>query len=499
MNAHPVVPALAAFLGEGAVTVPVANRAETTVVRGDTVARVYVTSEAEVSEVLRVCGAHHVALHPVSAGKNWGYGANVPWSERPSVLLDLSRMRRIVVDEHWGKMRVQAGVTFAQAFEALEANKSSFVLSTIGGSPAASVLANALERGHGYGQFNDRFGSLRCLRVVLGDGTIVDTDDPIIDGAETHRWGRGPILRGLFSQSNFGVVVEADMLLEAKPKYFEVLTLWMFEPKKVPSLIDRFRRERFQGEIAFRSAHRIWSDGGPGWPAKTTRVGYPFRIVFSYSGNSLAELEERRKLRLKLTERLGTTQRDILTSAPKRSVGAIADVAVRADRNLRPDRPHDGSISAMYRVRDALPPATEAPRPLDMDRDRIGLLWATPVVPMDGATVAKLVRAAEEVALAQEVQPDISMISLDDWRYLDGIFGFLFDATVDGSRQRAELAFEAFSKVATELNCPSYRTGIQHSPLSMTADRRRTLARLRDALDPAHVLSPWRTEIEVSR
>jgi FAD/FMN-containing dehydrogenase len=150
----------------------------------------------------------------------------------------------------------------------------------------------------------------------------------------------------------------------------------------------------------------------------------------------------------------------------------------------------------MYRIREALPPESEAPRPLDMDRDGIGLLWATPIVPMDGKTLATLVRTAEEVALAEGIQPDISLVSLDDWRYLDGIFGFLFDARVAGERERAERAFEAFSKVAAELGCPSYRTGIQHSPLAITPARRDTLRRLRQAFDPHRVLSPWRTESE---
>ena len=45
------------------------------------------------------------ALHPVSSGKNWGYGSRVPTSD--GVSLDLGRLNRILDFDQFWKSRLQ--------------------------------------------------------------------------------------------------------------------------------------------------------------------------------------------------------------------------------------------------------------------------------------------------------------------------------------------------------------------------------------------------------
>ena len=73
-------------------------------------------------------------------------------------------------------------------------------------------MGNALERGVGLTPYADHFGHLCGLEVVLADGSIVHTGGgggPRCKTWHTHKWGTGPYLEGLFSQSNLGIVTRA--------------------------------------------------------------------------------------------------------------------------------------------------------------------------------------------------------------------------------------------------------------------------------------------------
>ena len=149
-------------------------------------------SNDDVSFVLAACTKASVPVHPMSGGANWGFGAQIPWSEQPAIVLDLRSMNKILHhDAEWGTIRVQPGVTFAAAYEHLGRRRSRFVMNPIGGSPHASVLANALERGHGVGPYGDRVGSLRRMQVATPRG-MVDTDFEAAGGVGSAPMGRRP-------------------------------------------------------------------------------------------------------------------------------------------------------------------------------------------------------------------------------------------------------------------------------------------------------------------
>src|SRR5690554_7703504 len=55
------------------------------------------SSVDEVREVVRIANKHRIPLWPISRGKNFGYGGAAP-RLKGSVVLDLSRMKKIEVD-----------------------------------------------------------------------------------------------------------------------------------------------------------------------------------------------------------------------------------------------------------------------------------------------------------------------------------------------------------------------------------------------------------------
>src|SRR4051794_35591207 len=94
-------PALAAFqelLGDRAVASAQAIEAAArstfrTEARPSAILRV--RDADEVRACVRLAREHHVALYPISRGRNWGYGSRVPSSDG-AVILDLSALDRIV-------------------------------------------------------------------------------------------------------------------------------------------------------------------------------------------------------------------------------------------------------------------------------------------------------------------------------------------------------------------------------------------------------------------
>ena len=109
------------------------------------------------------------------------------------------------------------------------------------GPADASVMGNALERGIGETDYGDHFGNICGMEVVLPDGTLVRTGGGPLEGYKswnTYKWGVGPSLDGLFSQSNYGVVTKIGMWLMPKPEHFVSCVFELNREEDFPALID---------------------------------------------------------------------------------------------------------------------------------------------------------------------------------------------------------------------------------------------------------------------
>ena len=69
------------------------------------------TSVEQIQGILRIAKQHKVPLWPISRGKNLGYGGSAPVLAG-SVILDLSRMKKIEYDEENGTVLLEPGVGF---------------------------------------------------------------------------------------------------------------------------------------------------------------------------------------------------------------------------------------------------------------------------------------------------------------------------------------------------------------------------------------------------
>lgn len=180
-------------------------------------------SVEEVREVVAISAKHRIPLWTISTGKNFGYGTSSP-ALPGQMVLDLGRMNRILdFDPVLGTVLLEPGVTYQQLSEFLASNNHPFIVTGPGAGPIVGPVGQALERGRGYTPYSDQFAHMCGLEVVLATGEVLRTGAGGITGStawQADRYGYGPVITGLFSQSNFGVVTKMGLWLMPKPQAY---------------------------------------------------------------------------------------------------------------------------------------------------------------------------------------------------------------------------------------------------------------------------------------
>ena len=178
----------------------------------------------EVQKVVRIAHEHRIPIYPISTGKNLGYGGSAPVLSG-SVVLDLKRMNRILdYDEVAGTVLVEPGVSYFDLYRFLQERGGKYWIDCP--DPGwGSVIGNALDHGAGYtaGIHRNHFDSHCGMEVVLPTGELLRTGMGALPGAKSwqqHKLGIGPLLDGLFSQSNYGVVTKMGMWLFPAPEVY---------------------------------------------------------------------------------------------------------------------------------------------------------------------------------------------------------------------------------------------------------------------------------------
>jgi 4-cresol dehydrogenase (hydroxylating) len=202
----------------------------------------------QVQAVVRIANQYLLPLWPISRGKNLGYGGSAPLLAG-SVVLDMSRMKKIEFDEQMGTVVVEPGVGFYDLYDFLKANDLPYWMSTPGNS-WGSVMGNALDRGMGYTPFGEHAKNIMGLEVVLPTGELVRTGMGAFSDAPTwqnYAFGFGPGWDQMFVQSNFGVVTKMGMWLMPEPEVQLSLSVEWDKPEDLKNIVDALaplRRER---------------------------------------------------------------------------------------------------------------------------------------------------------------------------------------------------------------------------------------------------------------
>ena len=166
------------------------------------------TDVEQIQQVLAVARKRKIPLWTVSTGRNFGYGGAAP-RKTGCIVLDLKRMNRIIeVNEKHAYAVVEPGVTYHDLYVYLK--ERDLKLWSDPSAPAwGGVLGNFADRGVGYTPYGEHFTAQCGMQVILADGTVVDTAMGGIPGARTkhlYKYGHGPWVDGIFTQSNFGII-----------------------------------------------------------------------------------------------------------------------------------------------------------------------------------------------------------------------------------------------------------------------------------------------------
>ena len=483
-------------------------------------------SREQVQECMRLATAHRIPVYPISTGRNIGYGSRVPTADG-CIVLELSRMRRLEVNVEHAYARLEPGVTQSQLFDYLRDNRIPLWMDATGAPKDHSILGNTVERGFGHTPYGDHFGNVGAMEVVLATGEAFRTGFGHYPSAKAHgvyRWGVGPYVDGLFTQSNLGVVTEITLWLMPTPAYVQKFFFGVDRHDELALLIDLLRPLRLDGTL--RSAIHVVNDykslnavqlypwertqgETPLQPELLRQFAAPLGFnAWNASGALYGTRNEvkvaRRKIKrllrgkvkqlrfldeqaLALAERLQRPLSLLLRKDLSKLIGVLHPVF-----GLTRGVPTDHFLASTYwRKRDARHALSDP----DPDRDRCGQLWIAPIAPLSGEHAETIYRIASEIMLAHGFEPMVSITLLTP-RAMDCVLGIAYDRDVPGEDQRALDCHAALLERFAEAGYYPYRLSLASMgrlppPQPGYAAFRQAL---KQALDPAGILAPGRYE-----
>ncbi|WP_298233348.1 FAD-binding oxidoreductase [uncultured Azohydromonas sp.] len=221
----------------------------------------------EVQAVVRVCNEHRIPVWTISTGRNFGYGSAAP-GERGQVVLDLRRMNKILhVDPDLCTALVEPGVTYQQLYDYIQEKKLPLMLSFPAPSAIAGPVGNTMDRGVGYTPYGEHFLMQCGMEVVLADGQVLRTGMGSIPGDkawQVFKWGYGPTLDGMFTQSNYGICTKMGFWLMPKPPVFKPFAIKFDNEADIGDIVEMLRPLRIAQVIpnAVVIAGTLWEAGG---------------------------------------------------------------------------------------------------------------------------------------------------------------------------------------------------------------------------------------------
>lgn len=186
---------------------------------------VYGTSTEEISEIMKILHKYNVPVVPFSGGTALeGHF----FSTRPGVVLDTSRMNKVLKVNHDDlDVVLEAGVNWVELNKQLDDKQLMFGCDC-GPNGLIGGMVNTNASGINASRYGAMVQNVVSLTVVLADGTIIKTKQ------RPRKSSAGYNLTGLFigSEGTLGIVTEATLKLHVKPLH-ETVVVGQF-----PTILD---------------------------------------------------------------------------------------------------------------------------------------------------------------------------------------------------------------------------------------------------------------------
>jgi 4-cresol dehydrogenase (hydroxylating) len=500
---------------------------------------VYPGSREEVCAIVKIAANHRLPVWTASKGKNWGYGASMA-AEDGAVIVILERMNRILeVNEELAYAVIEPGVTYKQLADHLKSESIKLWTDCTDSTPEGSVLGNALDRGLGHTPYGDHFGNLCGLEVVLANGEIIQTGGapPEAPAWHTFKWGTGPYLEGLFSQSNFGIVTRAGIWLMPEPEAFQAFFCEIEHEENLPAVVDSLRRLALAGALrgtahlindilymamvmpyphelregqgclsddalrGLRSRHGItpWtlSSGLYGTTAQVRanralirQELKPYGKLTFVDRRDLPVLEWLSRF-VKRTQKVrfmsglsGLLKNWLIGRAPE----AVFDLIPNAVSILQ-GTPSEFIVQfAYFKSREGRPPSD-----VDPVRDGCGLVWFAPIVPLTGSHVNRVFDLCRPAFREHGFDFSVSLIIVNP-RSAVALMEIFYDKADAAETLRARALYEDLCGRTVRAGYQHYRTNVANMDrlLDAVPQYRRFLNSMKSAVDPCGTLAPGR-------
>jgi (+)-pinoresinol hydroxylase len=452
----------------------------------------------QVQAIVKIANNYKIPLWTISTGKNLAYGGSAPRLSG-SVVLDLKRMNQVLeVSDKNHYALVEPGVSYFDLYRYIH-DRSLKVMIDPPDPGWGSPMGNSLERGGGRGPMRDHFASICGLEVVLPNGELMRTGMGAMPGAKTwqqYKYGFGPYVEGMFSQSNFGIVTKMGVWLVPEPEAYRDGVVSVPRHDDLVPFVDTL--------AYLYNSHIVQGTAALDSPLLNYRVSKGGGVVDTPGDISVAELE-----------RVGREQNmpywsselhfygpakvvDLQWEHAKEKFSAIPGVTFTEGRSYRfPVELKDSDT--------VLRQALGIP-----NLSVFGFLGKTqghmdfsPIVPFAGEAVFEALKVFGEVYHEMEVPPQNQFISLP-WAFFPRAWVFLFgfpimhDVAVN---KRNREVFRALVKASADHGWGEYRTHIAYMDdvAGVYSYNNHALLHLhetlKDALDPNGILSPGKSGI----
>lgn len=482
----------------------------------------------EVEEIVKIANQFKLQIHPISTGKNWGYSDAAAVTDG-QIILDLSRMNKILeVNEKLGYITIEPGVTQGQVYEYLQENKIKLWMDATGAGPDTSIIGNTMERGFGHSPHGDRYAHSCGYEIVLPSGEILNTGFGHYTNSkvtEVYKWGIGPSIDGLFTQSNLGIVTKMTLWLMPAPESYKVVFFMLKNENDIAEFIERMRPLRMDGTL--KSVIHIGND----LRLVSMSQSYPFdemENVISLSMEKRKELARKngvgfwsgtaglygtkdqikadlRKIKKALKSFKGLKTYAVIDEKQlvflQKAVGFLnkfgfgkglavlgKKVAMAVDL-LKGKSPKTCVQGGLWRIKDQKHfEEIKSTDPLDY---HAGFYWISPMIPMEGHHVINLIKLVEPIfhRFGFDLQQTLSMTTE---RALTSVMTISFDKKNEIESQKARVCHDQVVKALQKEGYILYRAG--NHTMHLLPEESNTyfdfLKKIKIAVDPSNVVSP---------
>ena len=483
----------------------------------------------ELSDILATLRKNKKTFNITSTGNNWGYGcyASHNSSDHHISLKNINFIKDF--DQINGLVTVGPGVTYQDLEIFLKSNAPEWITPVHGGGPDCSIVGNALERGYGLTPIMDHFSACQSIRAILPDGRKYESPLRSIhlnNLSQKFKYGIGPYLDGIFTQSNMGIVTEMTIKLAPKSDAIELFFL-NFEEDQLDTAVEiiktlKAKYKGIVGGINLMNKERILSmliD----YPEKDIQNRTPIspELIEKYKKEFMANdwnivgaiygptslVKACKKLIKKDIKKL-KAKKIFLSQNKIRNINKLMNVAPfifssKLKRSLQ-------ALTELLSILNGTPQKTALKLAYwknlsnknyqSPTHDNCGLIWYAPLVELDTKNVKSYVSFLNEISKKHNFNPLITLTTVDEMCF-DSTIPILFNKEDIKDQQRAHLYFDELLDEGYKRGFYPYRFGtnsMKHFLSKVNPEYMSIIDDIKSAFDPDKLYANGRYHQEVT-